>query len=184
MKNFKIILSISVLFFISNIGKAQYIERDEIKYFEGSWVAKISSSDSIIMEMNMKKKFPIKSDTWDTGVIMDVLLMNISYFKSGEKVYSPVDIEGKYRNQYFVAILVSPYGTNDAILEFSYKDDNNTTLGGIGKGKLRYIDGVLEMDIDNRRQGIILQLPDQDEKMKYNSKLSIPKQLTFKKKIE
>lgn len=184
MKNFKIILSISVFFFISNISKAQYIERDEIKFFQGSWVAKVSDSDSIILEMKMEKKFPIKSETWDTGVEMDVLLMNISYFKSGEKVYSPLDIEDKHSNQYFVSKLVSPSIINDAVLEFSYKDDINTTLGGIGKGKLQYKDGVLEMDIDNRRQGVFLKLPDQDEKMAYNSKLSIPKQLTFIKKHE
>ncbi|KEO71630.1 hypothetical protein [Anditalea andensis] len=184
MKKYKIVLFIGVFLFISNIGKAQYIENDEIKYFEGRWIAVVSGSDSIVMELNMKKKFPIKSERWDTGYQMDVLLMDISYYQSGRKVYSPLDIESKYSNQYFVAKLTSHSVKDNATLEFNYMDDNNTTLGGLGMGKLLYINGVLEMEIDNRREGIYITRPNGDKKSKNSSKLSIPKQLTFKKKGE
>ncbi|KEO75623.1 hypothetical protein [Anditalea andensis] len=184
MKNFKIVLFIGVFLFITNIGKAQYFERDEIKNFEGKWLAMVHGADSVILEMNMEKKYPLKNKSVNTGYQTDVLLMNINYYQSGEIVYSPLNIDSKHRNHSFVAVLVSPSGSDNVTFQFTYEDDNNSTAGAIGMGKLKYIDGVLEMEIDNRREGIHITRPNGDKKSKNSSKLSIPKQLTFKKKGE
>lgn len=184
MERMKLLVILIVFMFYGKSINAQYLERNEIVYFEGEWIANLSESDSIILEMKFEKKFPIKSETWDTGYKTDVLLMNLIYYKSGEKFYSPKDLETKYKNQFFVAKLGTPMDINKAVLNFTYNDDLNNSLGGSGRGRLVHKEGVLEMEIDNSREGANLKLPNKDanNRVKYNSRLSIPKKIIFIRK--
>lgn len=183
-KNTQILLLANLLVYLSNIGKAQYIEKDELKHFAGIWIGKVNETDSVLLEMKLKKNFQFKTDSHDIGVSSDVLKMKFKYFKSGKIVLNSDEYDTN--NLSNVAMLGNYDDLNDVILSFAYFESNEDNDIHLGRGTLHVKDRIMNMVLDTTREKIIVGDPNKNNQQPKSSrsKMIMPKKLTFTKKSE
>lgn len=179
MKKLRILLRIIFVCLCPIITNAQYIENQNTKHFEGIWVARVNDSDSVVLEMKYEEKFPFKFKDKDTGIFADVLLLSFKYYESKE---IKLNSDNYWPNLGSNFALLEEYNDDkNGKLTFNYYELSNRDDTRIGKGTLNIKEGIMKMEIDTTREGIIIRQPKNDPSIERREKpkMIMPKKLTF-----